>query len=116
MFLLKTFALGAPKNEIEISIGLMDKAVDALRNCVVDDVHLGIRFAELLDTLTTRLRNRFIHSAFNMPPASSGTQSPANGSQSLQQPIGPENRDARMAWNMNVGASNFDHMTNQSGM
>jgi len=34
--------------------------VSALRNCVVDDVHLGIRFADLLETLTSRLRSRFI--------------------------------------------------------
>lgn len=61
MFLLKTFALGAPKSDVEISIGLMDRTVDALRNCVVDDVHLGIRFADMLETLTSRLRNRFIH-------------------------------------------------------
>lgn len=60
MFLLKTFALGASKADVEISIGLMDKAVNALRNCVVDDVHLGIRFADLLETLTSRLRGRFI--------------------------------------------------------
>ncbi|KAL2024675.1 hypothetical protein VTK56DRAFT_6876 [Thermocarpiscus australiensis] len=61
MFLLKTFALGAPKSDVELSIGLMDRTVDALRNCVVDDVHLGIRFADMLETLTGRLRNRFIH-------------------------------------------------------
>ncbi len=61
MFLLKTFAVGAPKNEIEYSIQLMDQTVDALRNCIVDDVHLGIRFADMLEQLTGRLRNRFIH-------------------------------------------------------
>lgn len=61
MFLLKTFALGASKSDVEVSIGLMDRAVEALRDCVVDDVHLGTRFADLLQTLTTRLRNRFMH-------------------------------------------------------
>ncbi|KAK4106295.1 hypothetical protein N658DRAFT_415294, partial [Parathielavia hyrcaniae] len=65
MFLLKTFALGAPKADVELSIQLMDRTVDALRNCVVDDVHLGIRFADMLETLTSRLRNRFIYA----PPA-----------------------------------------------
>ena len=60
MFLLKTFALGAPRSDVRISIELMDATVEALRNCVVDDVHLGIRFADLLETLTSRLRNRFI--------------------------------------------------------
>ncbi|KAK3375420.1 hypothetical protein B0H63DRAFT_482865 [Podospora didyma] len=68
MFLLKTFALGAPKSDVEISIGLMDRTVDALKNCVVDDVHLGIRFSDMLETLTTRLRNRFIHAP--VPPLS----------------------------------------------
>jgi hypothetical protein len=68
MFLLKTFALGASKNDVEISIGLMDQAVDALRNCVVDDVHLGIRFADLLETLTSRLRSRFISAPTGPPP------------------------------------------------
>ncbi|KAH0601298.1 hypothetical protein MHUMG1_00171 [Metarhizium humberi] len=60
MFLLKTFALGAPRSDVKLSIELMDATVEALRNCVVDDVHLGIRFADLLETLTSRLRNRFI--------------------------------------------------------
>lgn len=61
MFLLKTFALGAPKSDINLSIALMDQAVTALRECVVDDVHLGIRFGDLLESLTYRLRSRFKH-------------------------------------------------------
>ncbi|KAL7626060.1 zinc finger transcriptional activator [Parahypoxylon ruwenzoriense] len=59
MFLLKTFALGAPKSDVEMSISLLDRTVDALRNCVVDDIHLGTRFGDLLESLTTRLRDRF---------------------------------------------------------
>lgn len=69
MFLLKTFALGASKSDVELSIGLMDSAVSALRNCVVDDVHIGIRFADLLETLTSRLRSRFISAPTCPPPA-----------------------------------------------
>lgn len=60
MFLLKTFALGAPRADVKMSIEMMDATVEALRGCVVDDVHLGIRFADLLESLTSRLRNRFI--------------------------------------------------------
>lgn len=59
MFLLKTFALGAPKADVEVSISLLDRTVDALRNCVVDDIHLGTRFGDLLESLTMRLRDRF---------------------------------------------------------
>lgn len=75
MFLLKTFALGAPRSDVKMSIDLMDRAVEGLRNCVVDDVHLGIRFADLLETLTSRLRNRFIQ-APTMQQASGKGQSP----------------------------------------
>lgn len=82
MFLLKTFALGAPRSDVKASIDLMDATVEALRNCVVDDVHLGIRFADMLETLTSRLRNRFIQ-APTMQQASGKGQSPvlegANG-------------------------------------
>ncbi|KAM0811279.1 putative Zn(2)-C6 fungal-type domain-containing protein [Seiridium cardinale] len=66
MFLLKTFALGAPKSDVELSISLMDRTVDALRDCVVDDVHLGTRFGDLLESLTLRLRVRFKHAPHNM--------------------------------------------------
>jgi hypothetical protein len=75
MFLLKTFALGAPRSDVKLSIELMDATVEALRNCVVDDVHLGIRFADLLETLTSRLRNRFIQ-APSLQHASAKDQSP----------------------------------------
>ncbi|CAJ2506821.1 Uu.00g080070.m01.CDS01 [Anthostomella pinea] len=77
MFLLKTFALGAPKSDVEISISLLDRTVHALRNCVVDDIHLGTRFGDLLESLTTRLRDRFKYA----PTATAGDgKSPrANG-------------------------------------
>lgn len=95
MFLLKTFALGAPRSDVKMSIDLMDATVEGLRNCVVDDVHLGIRFADLLETLTSRLRNRFIQ-APTMQQASGKGQSPApelNGSGS-----GPNNGEDRINW------------------
>ncbi|KAL2201093.1 hypothetical protein P885DRAFT_65386 [Corynascus similis CBS 632.67] len=79
MFLLKTFALGAPKSDVELSIQLMDRTVDALRNCVVDDVHLGIRFADMLETLTSRLRNRFIYAP--PPPVSMSDNRSPGGTQ-----------------------------------
>ncbi|TPX09477.1 uncharacterized protein E0L32_009365 [Thyridium curvatum] len=121
MFLLKTFALGAPKSDVETSITLMDRTVDALRNCVVDDVHLGIRFADLLESLMSRLRNRFIHAP---PPLASGDRSPHTGpaepllpGQTLQHAGGPEGLWAktpgpeRTATPVNVSATPFDLST-----
>jgi hypothetical protein len=60
IILLKTFALGAPEDDVAISLDLLSRAVDALRNSIVDDVHVGNRFADLLDTLTNRVRARFV--------------------------------------------------------
>jgi hypothetical protein len=76
MFLLKTFALGAPRSDVMRSIDLMDATVEALRNCVVDDVHLGIRFADLLESLTSRLRNKFIQAPTLQHAASTDGRSP----------------------------------------
>lgn len=79
MFLLKTFALGATRHDVEVSIGLMDSTVKALRTCVVDDVHLGIRFADLLENLTMRLRNRFSYVTHHPTQAGSGRDASADG-------------------------------------
>jgi hypothetical protein len=115
MFLLKTFALGASKSDVEISIGLMDKAVSALRNCVVDDVHLGIRFADLLETLTSRLRSRFI-SAPTGPPqreSSSRHRSPVSHQEPDQKRVKTEQRAQIREWN--AATPNFGIGSNGPG-
>lgn len=48
-----------------ISLGYLDRTIEALRKCIVDDVHVASRFADLLDTLTKRIRPRFIRFAGN---------------------------------------------------
>jgi hypothetical protein len=109
MFLLKTFALGASKYDVGISIGLMDATVDALRNCVVDDVHLGIRFADLLDTLTSRLRSRFI-SAPSGPPGDgvAGAASPAMQPERPSKRMKKDQRDQIRDWNAGTPSSNIN--------
>lgn len=99
MFLLKTFALGAPRSDVKISIDLMDATVEALRNCVVDDVHLGIRFADLLETLTSRLRNRFIKAPTILQSSSGKGQSPVpEGASGAAGATGQQNGDAAADW------------------
>lgn len=39
-----------------VSLTLMDRTVEALSTCVVDDVHLANRFGELIGTLSSRTR------------------------------------------------------------
>ena len=59
----KTFALGAKENEVKTSLDLLDRTIEALRTSVVDDVHLCLRIADLLEGLTTSVRHKFVRLA-----------------------------------------------------
>lgn len=78
IILLKTFALGATEEDVAVSLALLSGAVDALRTSIVDDVHVGNRFADLVETLTHRIRSRFVRLAANGSTAMSraGSRSP----------------------------------------
>jgi hypothetical protein len=76
----QTFALGAPEEEVAISITLIDQTVLALRNASVDDVHLGLRFADLLETLTKRIKLRFVR----MSRSRAGTPVPPSSTMPLK--------------------------------
>ena len=56
----ESFALGAKENEVKTSLDLLDRTVKALRTSVVDDVHLCLRIADLLEGLTTSVRHKFV--------------------------------------------------------
>lgn len=56
IMLLKSFALGATEGDVNDSLILLDRTVEALRTCIVDDVHVASRFADLLDTATQNLK------------------------------------------------------------
>lgn len=62
-----------------MSLSLMDRTIEGLRTCVVDDVHLSIRIADLLGTLTSSIRTKFVRLAANNGPGynvSSRSRSP----------------------------------------
>jgi hypothetical protein len=65
IILLKTFALGATEDDVAYSLELLERAVDTLRTSIVDDVHVGNRFADLVAELTRRIRTRFVRLAAN---------------------------------------------------
>ena len=69
MFLLKTFALGAKEHDVTAGVALIHATIDALRTESVDDVHVALRFADLLETLTNRIQTRFV----KINPSSSAT-------------------------------------------
>lgn len=66
LILVQTFALGGKQVEVAISLRLLDDTVRALRTSVVDDVHLCLRIADLLERLTTSVRSQFVR----LPPRS----------------------------------------------
>ena len=45
------------------SLLLLDRTIRALRTSVVDDVHLCLRIADLLEGLTTSVRHKFVRLA-----------------------------------------------------
>ncbi|KAM0114438.1 zinc finger transcriptional activator [Aspergillus fumigatus] len=63
IFILKTFTLGAKEDDVRVSLDLQDRTVEALRTCVVDDVHLSHAIARLVEMLTTSIRTRFLRFA-----------------------------------------------------
>lgn len=69
IILLKTFALGATEEDVAVSLYLLTGAVEALRTSIVDDVHVGNRFADLVETLTYRIRSRFVRLVGNSSSA-----------------------------------------------
>ncbi len=108
IILLKTFALGATEDDVAISLGLMDRAVEALRTSIVDDVHVGNRFADLLDTLTNRIRSRFVRMApSGLGVSRAGSRSPvmATGVQTPMMPPPGAAHGLPSQWNYGVPSS-----------
>lgn len=60
---MQTFALGAKEDEVATSLRLLDETIKALRTSVVDDVHLCLRIADLLEGLTSSIRHKFVRLA-----------------------------------------------------
>ncbi|KAL8718876.1 MAG: hypothetical protein Q9225_004045 [Loekoesia sp. 1 TL-2023] len=88
-FLLKTFALGAKEDEVSTSLQLLDRTVQALRASVVDDVHLSLRIADLLEGITSSIRHKFVRlpartsNSNRATPPKSTYASPAQATQSI---------------------------------
>lgn len=60
----KTFSLGGKASEVQISLHLLGATAKALRTSYVDDVHLCLRIADLLDGLLSSITAKFIR----LPP------------------------------------------------
>ncbi|KAL4930921.1 transcription factor domain-containing protein [Aspergillus undulatus] len=63
IFLLKALALGVRKTKLQESLHLLDAAIAALLSNPLDDIHLVSRYAILLKTHVSRLRQTFASSS-----------------------------------------------------
>lgn len=111
IILLKTFALGATEEDVAVSLALLSGAVDALRTSIVDDVHVGNRFADLVETLTHRIRSRFVRLAANGSTGISraGSHSP------IQAPLMPPPASLNPLAGSYLGASSAIFPSNGTG-
>ncbi|PGH27654.1 hypothetical protein AJ80_00668 [Polytolypa hystricis UAMH7299] len=91
IFILKTFTLGAKEDDVRISLELQDRTIECLRTCVVDDVHLSVTIAELLQLLTSNIRTRFLRFApFERQECSSRERTPQPSTSRPQSPQAPD--------------------------
>ena len=92
IMLLKSFSLGASESDVADSLTLMDRTVEALRGCIVDDVHVASRFADLLDTLTQNLKPRLVRIAADGRTGRSRGLSHHGTPDPVQPPLGMANQ------------------------
>ncbi|KAI5300041.1 hypothetical protein KEM56_002792 [Ascosphaera pollenicola] len=88
IFILKTFTLGAKEDDVRISLELQDRTIECLRTCVVDDVHLSVTIASLVEVLTTSIRTKFLRFApFERTTGESSLDGCSAGISEAQSPI-----------------------------
>ncbi|KAK5167779.1 zinc finger transcriptional activator [Saxophila tyrrhenica] len=92
IMLLKSFSLGASESDVQDSLTLMDKTVAALKGCIVDDVHVASRFADLLNNLTQNLKPRLVRIAGDGRSGRSRRVSHQGSPEPLQAQLGTANQ------------------------
>jgi hypothetical protein len=60
--------LGNYENAVNTSLELMNNAIHAMRTCIVDDVHIGNRFADVAETMTQRMKSQLVRMVANGAP------------------------------------------------
>ncbi|KFZ17360.1 hypothetical protein V501_01762 [Pseudogymnoascus sp. VKM F-4519 (FW-2642)] len=90
IFLLKAISLGARNTDIQTSLDVLDEFIQALQISTTDEVHLGSRYATLLERHVRRFRRNFVGpfkaskaglhrpSTLNVPPYAQMTSASLN--------------------------------------
>lgn len=105
---------------MRVSLELQDRTIESLRTCVVDDVHLSVTIADLLQLLTSNIRTRFLRFApTERPGDSTGGEMTLHAPSRNQTPNPQEQAQeyANSKWQHNhtsqgPGGLSFDHTNN----
>ncbi|KAF2268918.1 hypothetical protein CC78DRAFT_558083 [Lojkania enalia] len=60
IYLIKGLSLGSRNAKLQSCLDILDRAITGMRSSTLDDMHLASRYATLLDTHVSRLRDSFI--------------------------------------------------------
>lgn len=63
IYLIKGLSLGVRNDKLQSSMDILDRAIQAMRGTTLDDMHLASRYATLLETHVSRLRESFVVSS-----------------------------------------------------
>jgi hypothetical protein len=63
IYLIKSLSLGVRNAKLQSSLDILDGAIHAMRASTLDDMHLASRYATLLETHVSRLRQSFVVSS-----------------------------------------------------
>jgi len=86
IFLLHALALGVRKTKLQESLHLLDAAIAALLSNPLDDIHLVSRYATLLKTHVSRLRQTFVSSGRVESLSNEPSQDETGDTNELEQP------------------------------
>lgn len=90
IFLLKALALGVRKTKLQESLHLLDAVIAALLSNPLDDIHLVSRYATLLKTHVSRLRQTFVSSGQVENQSNEPSQNETTDLNELEQPAQTE--------------------------
>lgn len=110
LILLKTFVVGGNEQEISTSLTLLDRACKALKASIVDDVHVGNRFAEMCDALARRIRGRFVRLAAMRTSHGSRAETPTR-----TETAGPQYSNGYAIPSVSNGTAHFDTSPSRNG-
>lgn len=60
IYLIKSLSLGVRNAQLQTSLDILDRAIHSMRQTSLDDMHLASRYATLLETHVSRLRESFV--------------------------------------------------------